>query len=150
MLAQLLAAAAAAAPPPALPAFMTGCWDLAEGDHWTQECWMEPKAGLMLGASREGNGAKLASWEQLRIEQSADGTITLFASPGGRAPLPFAARTLSPSAIEFTNPAHDYLSASATISRTGGCWPKSRCSTAAGRCAGPTSRSGASRRSRQG
>ena len=100
--------AAAAAQAPALPAFMTGCWDLAEGDHWTQECWMEPKAGLMLGASREGTGAKLGSWEQLRIERAADGSVTLFASPGGRAPLPFAGRAVSASAIEFTNAAHDY------------------------------------------
>ena len=74
-----LFAAAAAAQTPALPAFMAGCWSLIEGDHWTQECWMEPKAGLMLGASREGTAAKLKSWEQLRIEQSADGKITLFA-----------------------------------------------------------------------
>jgi hypothetical protein len=104
----VLLAAAAAAQSPALPAFMTGCWNLIEGDHWTQECWMEPKAGLMLGASREGVGAKLRSWEQLRNEQSADGKITLFASPGGRPPLPFAARNISASAVEFMNAEHDY------------------------------------------
>ncbi|HEX6741893.1 MAG TPA: DUF6265 family protein [Sphingomicrobium sp.] len=108
MFANLLIAAAAAAQTPALPAFMTGCWDLVDGGHWTQECWMEPKAGLMLGASREGDGARLRSWEQLRIEQAADGRITLFASPGGRAPLPFEGRALSPNAIEFTNATHDY------------------------------------------
>ena len=72
MLTQLVAMAAAVQAP-ALPAFMTGCWDLVEGDHWTQECWMEPKAGLMLGASREGNGVKLKSWEQMRVELGADG-----------------------------------------------------------------------------
>jgi hypothetical protein len=103
-----LFAAAAAAQAPALPAFMTGCWDLTDGDHWTQECWMEPKAGLMLGASREGKGGELSSWEQLRIEQSADGKITLFASPGGRQPLPFEGRIVAANAIEFTNATHDY------------------------------------------
>ena len=92
----------------ALPEFMSGCWDRADGDTLTQECWMEPRAGLMLGASRESSGAKLNSWEQLRIEQSDDGKITLFASPGGRAPVPFDGRRLSPTAIEFTNAAHDY------------------------------------------
>src|SRR5215217_2528059 len=81
----LAAAATAGADIAVLPAFMTGCWDLVEGDHWTQECWMEPKAGLMLGASREGSGAKLKSWEQLRIEQAPDGKITLYASPRGAA-----------------------------------------------------------------
>jgi len=87
---------------------MTGCWNLDEGDRWTQECWMEPKAGLMLGASREGSGTRLKSWEQLRIEQAADGAITLFASPGGKPALPFKAARASPTAIEFTNPRHDY------------------------------------------
>ena len=108
MFSHVLMSAAAAAQTPALPAFMTGCWDLVDGEHWTQECWMEPKAGLMLGASREGVGSKLRSWEQLRIEQSADGTITLYASPGGRPPLPFEARNSSPNAIEFVNATHDF------------------------------------------
>ena len=103
-----LFAAAAATQTPALPAFMTGCWDLIDGEHWTQESWMEPKAGLMLGASREGSGVTLKSWEQLRIEQSADGKITLFASPGGRSPLPFDGRIVSANVIEFTNASHDY------------------------------------------
>ena len=91
-----------------LPEFMTGCWNLAEGEKLTQECWMEPKAGLMLGASRELAGTKIKSWEQLRIQRSADGKITLFASPGGRAPVPFDGRRVSPTAIEFTNARHDY------------------------------------------
>ena len=107
MLVQLFAAAAASQAP-SLPAFMTGCWNLVDGDSWTQECWMEPKAGLMLGASREGDGDKLSSWEQLRIEQAADGTVTLFASPGGRPAVAFKAKAMGPSAIEFTNAAHDY------------------------------------------
>src|SRR3982750_700747 len=108
MIITLIGSAAAAVQASAMPAFMTGCWNLNEGDHWTQECWMEPRAGLMLGASREGTAAKLNSWEQLRIEQSADGKIRLFASPHGRPALPFEGRPVSPNAIEFINAAHDY------------------------------------------
>lgn len=108
MLSHLLVAGAAAAQVPALPAFMAGCWDVVEGEHWTQECWMEPRAGLMLGASREGDAAKLRSWEHMRIEQAPDGAIVLHASPGGRTAVPFTARQLSVSAIEFTNGAHDF------------------------------------------
>ena len=101
-----LAAAAANAMP--LPAFMTGCWNRVDGQHWTQECWMEPKAGLMLGASREGVADKLKSWEQLRVERATDGSIVLMASPGGRPAVPFKARQISTTAVEFTNAAHDY------------------------------------------
>ena len=108
MILSSLLLAAAAVESPALPAFMSGCWDLIDGAHWTQECWMEPKAGLMLGASREGTGTTLKSWEHLRIEQFADGKITLFASPSGSAPLPFESRLVSANAIEFINASHDY------------------------------------------
>ena len=104
-LAQVLMAAAAATQP--LPGFMAGCWHLVEGDSWTEDCWMEPKAGLMLGASREGVGAKLRSWEQMRIEHS-NGKLVLFASPGGRPAVPFEARQISPTVVEFTNARHDY------------------------------------------
>jgi hypothetical protein len=108
MISSVLIAALAATQTPTLPAFLTGCWDLFEGDHWTQECWMEPKAGLMLGASREGNGDKLSSWEQMRIERAPDGTITLYASPGGHNVVPFKASQTAANAIEFTSAAHDY------------------------------------------
>lgn len=105
-LALLLVAATAQAHP--LPEFLSGCWDLIEGDHWTQECWMEPKGGLMLGASREGVGTKLKSWEQMRVEQSSDGKVILFASPHGRAAVPFEARAVSATVVEFANGSHDY------------------------------------------
>jgi hypothetical protein len=100
--------AAAAAGSASLPSFLTGCWDLSEGDHWTQECWMEPKAGLMLGASREGTGSKLSAWEQMRIEQNQDGKVILFASPHGTGAVPFEAKATSKTFVEFTNATHDY------------------------------------------
>jgi Domain of unknown function (DUF6265) len=103
----ILLAATVAVTSPALPDFLTGCWNLVDGDHWTQECWMEPRAGLMLGASREGPGDSLKSWEQLRIE-AADDALTLFAAPGGRAALAFKARSRSATAVEFVNASHDY------------------------------------------
>jgi len=107
MLASLIAAAVATQNP-ALPAFMTGCWNLVDGEHWTQECWMAPKAGIMLGASREGKGTELSSWEQLRIEQVPDGKVTLYASPEGRDWVPFVARSVSATAVEFVNAEHDF------------------------------------------
>ena len=99
---------AAAAQSPTLPSFMTGCWNLVDGNRWTQECWMEPRAGIMLGASREGQGDELKSWEQLRVEQVPNGKLTLYASPEGRDWVPFEARTMTATTIEFVNAEHDY------------------------------------------
>jgi hypothetical protein len=107
MLGQLLAAAATSQAP-ALPAFMTGCWNLTECDHWTQECWMEPKAGLMLGASREVSADRVKSWEQLRVELGPDGRMILWASPHGRTAVPFEVTAASALAVEFTNATHDF------------------------------------------
>jgi hypothetical protein len=104
----LLLALAAATQSPALPAFMTGCWDLVDGEKWTQECWMEPKAGIMLGASRAGKGNYLDSWEQLRIEEGPVGKLTLYASPEGRDWVVFQARRVSPTVVEFVNAEHDF------------------------------------------
>ena len=103
-----LLVAAASAQGAALPAFMTGCWGLVEGEHWTQECWMEPRGGLMLGASREGLGDKLKSWEHLRVQAGAGDKLVYLASPGGRTPVPFTATKVTSSEVEFTNAAHDY------------------------------------------
>ena len=100
--------AAVASQAPALPAFMTGCWNLVEGNNWTQECWMEPKGGLMLGASREGTGDRLKSWEQLRVELGADGKVVLWASPQGRQAVRFEGAQTTTSTIEFVNAKHDY------------------------------------------
>jgi hypothetical protein len=110
MLAIFLIAAATSTEPPTMPAFMTGCWELHQPTDrsWTQECWMEPKAGLMLGASREGVEEKLRSWEQMRIELARDGKLTFFGSPHGRPAVAFEARTTSTTAVEFTNAKHDY------------------------------------------
>jgi len=107
MLVQLFAAAAASQAP-SLPAFMTGCWNLVDGDSWTQERWMEPKGGLMLGASREGTGERLKSWEQLRVELGTDGKVVLWASPQGRPAVRFDGSRSTASTIEFVNAKHDY------------------------------------------
>jgi hypothetical protein len=107
MLWMLLAAVADVAPPP-MPAFLTGCWERNEGQSWTQECWMEPRGGLMLGAAREGAGETLKVWEQMTIERAADGTLTFYASPRGTGRTPFKADYVSATEIRFTNSANDY------------------------------------------
>jgi hypothetical protein len=108
MISLILAAAGAAATTPELPAFLTGCWQLAEGDSWTQECWMEPRAGLMIGASREGKGASLKTWEWMSIEHGANGGMTFFASPTGRPRTAFALDRSNTGEVSFVNGSHDF------------------------------------------
>ncbi len=69
---------------------------------------MEPRGGLMLGAGREGTGETIKVWEQMTIEQAADGAITFYASPRGTGRTPFKAEFVSATEIRFTNAANDY------------------------------------------
>jgi hypothetical protein len=107
----LMIAAAAGPPatvPPPMPAFLTGCWEQVNGASWVEECWMEPRGGLMLGASRAGTADRLDSWEHMTIEKKVDGAIIFHASPGGKGRTPFVLDNASANEIRFTNAANDY------------------------------------------
>ncbi len=85
-------------------AWMAGHWRNAE----SEEVWLAPGGGLMLGMNRELRGARRASFEFLRIEPQPDGGLALLASPGGGAATPFRLTTLGPQRAVFTNPGHDF------------------------------------------
>ena len=107
MIALLMLAEAAAAAP--MPAFLTGCWeDRGRDGKWTEECWTAPRGGLMIGSGRAGRGDQVRNWEWMRIERSADGTLTFFGSPNGAPPVGFKATETSADSVTFANPAHDY------------------------------------------
>ena len=108
MLALLILAEAATAPMP-MPAFLAGCWEQqrAEG-RWTEECWTDPRGGLMIGSGRNGRGDRIANWEWMRIERAADGTPTFYGSPMGAPAVAFKASEADATSITFINAGHDY------------------------------------------
>ena len=103
------AAVAAQAEQPAFPAWLAGAWSLSgEGDAWTEEFWTHPRAGMMIGASREGRGETLRSWESIRILRTDDGSLAYVPMPNGGTPVEFALSGQGTRMIEFANPGHDY------------------------------------------
>ena len=98
-----------AATPAAMPTFLAGCWEerRAEQD-WTEECWTSARGGVMIGSGRDGKGDSIRHWEWMRIERSADGSVTFYASPNGAAPVPFVATASDGKSITFVNTKHDY------------------------------------------
>lgn len=106
LIALLIAAEAPAALP--MPSFLTGCWVAEKAERWTEECWMEPRGGLMLGAGRSGSGDRLGDWEWMRVELDAAGNPTFHGSPRGAPPVAFPAVSATESEIEWRNPSHDY------------------------------------------
>jgi hypothetical protein len=103
----ILAGAAAANMP--LPAFLAGCWEERRAaDAWTEECWTSARGGLMLGSGRDGKGGGVGHWEWMRIERTADGSVTFYGSPKGAVPVAFKATRSDARSITFVNAAHDY------------------------------------------
>ncbi|QUT04128.1 hypothetical protein KFK14_13350 [Sphingobium phenoxybenzoativorans] len=92
----------------ALPAWIAGGWTGAQGDEWVEEYWTPPRAGLMLGGGRAGKGETLSSWEAMRIARSANGMLTFYAMPEGKAAVAFPMVDQSERSITFQNSRHDY------------------------------------------
>jgi len=96
------------APDTAAPGWMAGCWSQDKAPKWTEECWMGPRGGVMLGAGRSGVGDKLSEWEAMQIIAAADGKLVYWASPDGGARVSFTEVSRGPTEIVFANAAHDY------------------------------------------
>lgn len=108
MAAAMVLATPAMAAGPAMPGWLTGCWAEEKGPNWTEECWSGPRAGNMLGGSRNGRGEQLHNWEVMQIEQATDGKITLYAQPKGAPRSDFPMESIGDREITFLNTAHDY------------------------------------------
>ncbi|MDB5673224.1 MAG: hypothetical protein JWM65_206 [Sphingomonas bacterium] len=96
------------APDAAAPGWMAGCWSQNKAPKWTEECWMGPRGGVMLGAGRAGSGNKLNEWEAMQIIPGADGKLVFWASPDGGTRVSFTEMSRGPADIVFANAGHDY------------------------------------------
>jgi hypothetical protein len=108
-------AAAAPAGAPQLPGWMAGCWEQHHGAEWTEECWMPPRGGMMLGMSRTGSGGRVSEWESMQIvlndETASDHAVVrmaFWAAPGGKDRTVFAWSPSRQAGVTFYNVAHDY------------------------------------------
>jgi hypothetical protein len=86
-------------------AWLSGCWSGPAGE----ECWLEPRGGMMLGVNRGAAGGEGGpSFEFLRIVEE-EGRLVYLASPGGRCPpTPFPAIEVAEGRVVFANPEHDF------------------------------------------
>jgi hypothetical protein len=87
--------------------WMAGCWQQRAGTSVTDEQWMAPAGGAMVGMSRTVAGARLRAWEALRIIIDS-GRVVYVAQPQGGAPTRFVASLVSDTSAVFENPAHDF------------------------------------------
>jgi Domain of unknown function (DUF6265) len=94
---------------PAWPGWLAGAWQQASAEgNWSDEFWTPPRAGIMIGAARIGQGDKLAMFEHTRIMRKPDGSLAFYAQPRGVAASEFPLVASGAQMIEFANAAHDY------------------------------------------
>jgi hypothetical protein len=102
----MLAEAAAASSP--MPAFLTGCWIMQDGERTAEECWTRGNAGIMIGSGRTWKAETIDNWEWMRIERGVDGRLSFFASPKGAPQTGFKAAKVTDQEVLFENAGHDY------------------------------------------
>ena len=88
-------------------AWLSGCWQTKVDDRVTQEQWMAPAGGVMLGMNRSLKGGDMTGYEFVRILQRGDELI-FAAEPSGQAPAEFPATRVTATELVFENPRHDF------------------------------------------
>jgi hypothetical protein len=73
----------------------------------TEEVWLGPKGGIMLGVSRVVREGTATSYELLRLHE-VEGRLVLSAYPSGQRPADFGLARSSGKLLRFENPSHDF------------------------------------------
>jgi Domain of unknown function (DUF6265) len=86
--------------------WLGGDWRRCKDGEVVEERWLGPRGELLIGANLTSSKGK-ASFEHLRIARSDD-TWTYWASPGGRAAVPFRMVEAGAQRAAFANPEHGF------------------------------------------
>ena len=88
-------------------AWLAGTWSGPTGRATSEEMWLPPAGGAMLGLSRTIAGNRMVSFEYLRLVARPEGVFYI-AQPGGRPPVEFKLTRSTATEAVFENPQHDH------------------------------------------
>ncbi len=105
----LLAASAGAAEPQiAQLGWLAGCWKNDQAEAGSEERWMSPAGGTMLGVSRTVRQGRTAEFEFMEIRHLPDGRLAYIAHPSGQGTATFIAKQVGATEVIFENLQHDF------------------------------------------
>ncbi len=87
--------------------WLSGCWVASSGRRITEETWMAPAGGMMLGMSRTVRDGVATGYEFLLL-RVIEGRLVYSAHPSGQEPTDFRATSVSSALLRFENPSHDF------------------------------------------
>lgn len=88
-------------------AWLAGCWRSAGGEAGSQEQWMPPAGGTMMGMGRTVKQGRTVAHEFMQI-RAGDGTLAFLAHPSGRKSAAFPLLHLADDEVVFENAQHDF------------------------------------------
>ncbi|MFZ6766053.1 DUF6265 family protein [Undibacterium sp. Di26W] len=88
--------------------WLSGCWQ-ASGvvETGSEEHWLAPAGGSMLGMGRTVRKGKMVAWEFMRIQENAD-SLVFTAMPSGKPEASFQLQTLEKQKVVFENPRPEF------------------------------------------
>jgi hypothetical protein len=88
-------------------AWLSGCWSFAGKNGFTEEHWLAPAGGSMLGLSRTIRGDKMVEFEYLAIRE-IDGKLSYVAIPSRQKETVFPLARHNSTELVFENLSHDF------------------------------------------
>lgn len=88
--------------------WLAGHWTTEKDGQSTEESWLAPRGGSMVGVGRTSDASTVHFWELLKIDTDEDGVVTYWAAPMGGKPTAFRLTQASAGEAIFENPAHDF------------------------------------------
>lgn len=89
-------------------AWLAGSWRTEAAGRVTEEQWMEPSGGTMLGMSRTVAKGRVVNYEFMQIREGPGGTLFFVAHPSGQKEAAFQLLSLEENGVIFENTAHDF------------------------------------------
>ena len=89
-------------------AWLSGCWASDEDRAGSEEHWMQPSGGTMLGMNRTVRYGETVAFEFIRIYENEGKSLTLMASPSQQASASFQLSSIGPGEVVFENPDHNF------------------------------------------
>jgi hypothetical protein len=88
-------------------AWMSGCWAQVGAEKGSDEVWLRPAGGTMLGLGRTIRNQKTVAHEFMQIRE-VNGGLTFFANPSGQESASFRMISLTNAKVVFENREHDF------------------------------------------
>lgn len=89
-------------------AWLAGSWRTEKAGRVTEEQWMAPAGGVMLGMSRTVVKGRVVEYEFMQIREGPGGTLFFVAAPSGQKEAAFQLLGLEENGVIFENREHDF------------------------------------------